>query len=63
MDERDLLPASIWSGANCSVYRGFDVYPQYSRIEDCVALLKDFCTVSTKILLTQWSLHKYKSKA
>ena len=47
MDERDLLPASIRSGAN------FNVYPQYSRIEDRVAWLKEFCTASTKRLLTQ----------
>ena len=36
MDERDLLPASIGSGAN------HNVYPQFSRIEDRVASLKDF---------------------
>ena len=53
MDERDLLSASIRSGAN------FNECRQFSRIEDCVALLKDFCTASTKRLLT---LHKYKSK-
>ena len=57
MDERDLLPASIRSSANVNVY------PQYSQIEDSVALLKDFCTASTKRLLTQCLLHKYKSKA
>ena len=57
MDERDLLPASIRSGAN------FNVYAQYSRIEDRVALLNNFCTVSKKRLLTQGLLHKYKSKA
>ena len=57
MDERDLLPASIRSGAN------FNVYPQFSRIEDRVASLKDFCTSSTKKLLTQCLLRKYKSKA
>ena len=57
MDERDHLPASIQSGAN------FNVYPQYSRIEDRVASLKDFCTASTMRLLTQCLLHKYKSKA
>ena len=57
MDERDLLPASIRSGANVNVY------PQYLWIEDSVASLKDFCTVSTKRLLTQCLLHKYKSKA
>ena len=56
MDERDLLPASIQSGAK------FNVYPQYSLIEDHVALLKGFCTVLTKRLLTQCLLHKYKSK-
>ena len=56
MNERDLLPASIRSGAN------FNVYPQFSRIEDCVASLKDFCTASTKRLLTQCLLHKYNSK-
>ena len=45
MDERDLLPASIRSGAN------FNVYPQFSRIEeDRVASLKDFRTASTKII-------------
>ena len=54
MDERDLLSASIRSGAN------FNECRQFSRIEDCVASLKDFCTASTKRLLT---LHKYKSKA
>ena len=43
MDERDLLPASIRSGAN------FNVCPQFSWIEDCVASLKDFCTASKKI--------------
>ena len=32
-------------------------------IEDRVASLKDFCTASTKRLLTQYLLHKYKSKA
>ena len=55
MDERDLLPASIRSGAN--------VYPQYLWIEDSVASVKDFCTASTNRLLTQCLLHKYKSKA
>ena len=44
MDERNLLSASIRSGAN------FSVYSQYSRIEDRVAPLKDFCTASTKII-------------
>ena len=57
MDESDLFPASIRSGTN------FSVYPQYSRIEDHVASLKDICTASTKRLLTQYLLHKYKSKA
>ena len=57
MDERDLLPASIRCAEN------INVYPQYSRIEDRVALVKDLCTVSTKRLLTQYLLHKYKSKA
>ena len=57
MDERDLLSASIRFGAN------FNVYPQFSPIEHCVASLKDFCTASTKRLLTQCLLHKYKSKA
>ena len=56
MDERDLLPASIQSGAK------FNVYPQYSLIEDHVALLKGFCTGLTKRLLTQCLLHKCKSK-
>ena len=54
---RDLLPVSIRSGAN------FNIYPQYSPIEDRVASLKDFCTASTKRLLTQCLLNKYKSKA
>ena len=36
MDERDLLPAFIRSGAN------FSVYPQFSRIENRDASLKDF---------------------
>ena len=57
MDERDLLPASIGSGAN------FNSYPQYSQIEDRVASLKDLCSASTKRLLTQCLLHKYKSTA
>ena len=57
MDESDLLPASIRSGAN------FNVYPQFSRTEERVVSLKDFCTASTKRLLTQCLLHKYKSKA
>ena len=52
MDERDLLPASIRSGAN------FHEYPQFSQIEDHVALLKDFCTESKKEIIK----HKYKSK-
>ena len=53
------LPTSILSGAN------FNVYPQFYRIvfSDCVASLKDFCTASTKRLLTQCLLRKYKSKA
>ena len=42
MDERDLLPTSIRSGAN------FNVYPQFSRTEDRVVSPKDFCTASTK---------------
>ena len=57
MDERDLLPASIGSGAN------FNVFPQFFRIEDLVASLKDCCRASTKRLLTQCLLHKYNSKA
>ena len=57
MDERDLPPAFICSGAN------FNVYPQFSGIGDCVALLAYFCAASTKRLLTQFLLHKYKSKA
>ena len=57
MDKSDLLPASIRSGVN------FNVYPQYSQIEDRVASLKDFCTMSTKRSLTQCLLHKHKSKA
>ena len=50
MEERDLLPAFIQSGAN------FNVYPQFSWVEDRVAFLKDFCTASAKtdaMLITQ----------
>ena len=57
MDERDLLPASIQSGPS------FNVYSQFSRIEDRVASLRDFCTASTKRLLMQCLLNKDKSKA
>ena len=57
MKKEDLLPAYIRSGLN------FNVYPQFSRIEDCVASLKDLCTASTRGLLMQCLLHKYKSKA
>ena len=57
MDKKNLWPASIQSGAN------FNAYPQFSRIKDRVAFLKDVCTASTKRLLTQCLLHKYKSKA
>ena len=57
MKERGLLRASIQSGAN------FNVDPQFSRIEDRVALLKDFSTASTNRLLTQCLLRKYKSKS
>ena len=41
MDKRDLLQASMQYGAN------FDVYPQYSLIEDCVASLRSLCTAAT----------------
>ena len=47
-DDRDALAAYIQSTAS------FNVYPQFSRIEDCVASLKYFWTTSTKILLTQY---------
>ena len=57
MEERNLLRASIGSDGKLSVY------PQFSCIEDCVALLKDLCTASTERLLTQCFLHKYESKA
>ena len=57
MDKKNLWPASIQSGAN------FNAYPQFSRIKDHIAFLKDVCTASTKRLLTQCLLHKYKSKA
>ena len=56
MDERDPLPAFIRYGAN------FNVDPYFSRREDLVASLKDFCAASTKTL-TQCLLHKYKIKA
>ena len=55
MEGRDLPPASIRSGAN------FNVYPQLYQVEYCVASLKDFCTISTKRLLTKCLLHKYKA--
>ena len=42
MDERYLLPASILTGPK------FNAYPQFSRIEDRVTSLKEFCTASTK---------------
>ena len=57
MDEMDPLPAFIRYGAN------FNVDPYFSRREDLVASLKDFCAASTKTLLTQCLLHKYKIKA
>ena len=57
MDQRNLLPVSIGSGAN------FNVYRQSSPIEYRVAPLKDSCTESAKRLLTQWLLRTYKSKA
>ena len=57
MDERDPLPAFIRYGAN------FNVDPYFSRREDLVASLKDFCAASTKTLLTQCLLQKYKIKA
>ena len=57
MDKKELLAASIRSGANVNVY------PQFSWIEHRVALLKYFCTASIKRLLTQWLLYKYKTKA
>ena len=57
MDERVLLATSIRSGSN------FNVYLQLPGKEDRVALLKDFCTASTKRLLAQCLLQKYKSKA
>ena len=56
MYERDLLPASNQSAPN------FIVYPQYSRMEDRVASLKDFCTASTKRLLTQYIVPKQKDR-
>ena len=55
MDQRDLLPASSRSGAN------FNACPQYSLTEARVASLKDFCTASTKRLLTKCLLHKYEA--
>ena len=55
MDERDLLPASIQSGAK------FNVYLQFSRIEDRVALLKDSGELLSSASM-QCLLHKYKSK-
>ena len=57
MNERDLLLASIRYGAN------FNVFLQFCWIENRVASLKDFYTASTKRLLTQCLLHKYKSEA
>ena len=44
MDEKDLLRASTRFGVK------FNVYPQYSWIEDHITLLKNFSTsASTKI--------------
>ena len=57
MDKKDLVLTSIQSAAN------FIVYAQYSGIKDRVFLLKDFCIVSTKRLMTQCLFHKCKSKA
>ena len=54
MHERDLLPVSKRSGAN------FNAYPKYSRMAQCVASLKVFCTASTKRLLTHCLLQKYE---
>ena len=54
MDERDLLPASIRYVAN------FNVIPQFSRIEDRVASLRDFLLSIYKEISTQGLLHKYK---
>ena len=57
-DRKVSFPASILSGAK------FNVYPQFSRIvlSDRVTSLKEFCAASTKGLLMQCLLHKYKSK-
>ena len=54
MHERDLLSASKQSGAN------FNAYLQYWWIAQHVALLKVFCTASTKRLLMQCLLQKYE---
>ena len=54
MDERDLPPAFKQFGTNFNE-------PQYSWIEDRVASLKDFCTASTKRLLTQCLLQKHEA--
>ena len=52
MDETDLLPASIRSGAN------FNVYPQYSCIEDRVALLHSvYKEIIDTMLITHANLH------
>ena len=59
MEERDLLSASIRSGANFNVVQGFDVYPQYSRTEDRVASVKHFCPASSKRLQKRCLFHKY----
>ena len=54
MHESDLLPASKRSGAN------FNAYPKKSRKAERVDSLKVFRAASTKIVLTQCLLHKYK---
>ena len=52
--ESEVLPASKRFGAN------FNAYPQYSPIAERVASFKVFCIASTKIILTQFLLHKYE---
>ena len=38
----------------------FNVYSQYSRVENRINLLKDFCTTSTRRLVKQCLLLKYE---
>ena len=57
MDEGDLLPASIRSGSN------FNVYTQFSRVEDRAASLKNLLRSVYKEITDAMLITEYKSKA